>query len=73
VGKYVEIKLSFSDKMKLLFFDLIPEGILNSGESNINYRSQPVNNVQKDSFEPVIIKEEVIPFFDNVDDVESNF
>jgi hypothetical protein len=79
--KYIKLKLSFGDKLKLLFFGIIPEDKLPEKEvvkevekivEKVRVESQPVTR------ESINIKDEEeefhVPFFElQDDDVKSNF
>jgi len=82
--KYVKIELTFGDKLKLLFFNLIPENKLIVKEcysdkielpkkEGIKKESIKKESIKKD-VDPVINKkEDFIPFFDYIDNGKSNF
>lgn len=79
--KYVKIKLSFGDKLKLLLFGLIPEDKLPKVE--VIKEVEKVKVITEKPTTPPLIKvtDEInkdeefhVPFFDlNDDDVKSNF
>ena len=77
--KYVKIELTFGDKLKLLFFNLIPENKLIVKECYSDKIELPKKEgIKKESIkkdvDPVINKKkDFIPFFDYIDNGKSNF
>jgi len=72
--KYIKIRLCLKDKLNLLFFNLIPERVC-----GILPREKVIQKEEKDVYDREIIEEVVndemgdIPFFDNINDSETNF
>lgn len=73
--KYVKLKLTMGDKLRLLFLGVVPEHLLPKIE--IIDKILPRQSVQPTSGKIDTMEEEelnnFIPFFDNDDDVTSNF
>jgi hypothetical protein len=70
--KYIKINLCLKDKLNLLFFDLIPESIFGV------LPREKMNQKEEKHLESTKIIEESedmdnIPFFDNINDSETNF
>jgi len=76
--KYIKLDISFSDKLKLLFFGLISEDILPTKEVIVEKKIHTQVNTESNKNINIDIVEEdeklTIPFFEmDNDDIKSNF
>ena len=72
---YIKIKLSFSDKIKLLIFNLLPENLMNKEmvENTATFNDSKVKILKKKEVIKDINIDETIPFFDCINESKANF
>lgn len=79
--RFIDVKLSLKEKLILLLFNLMPERVINRplveprplDKPRPLVESRPLDNKSVEKYNSIQTKEEVLNFFDGIDEGKSNF